>query len=195
MMSHLCNRCVREFLILPCTWFAFGLPSKTGCDTYPACAEHDLGNLCAHLCVSFGRLRLHPSEAHLVPYGRPIGGLIGGPQSITVPWWPRRYLSPIVPPRPWPLYEHYPYPIVLDTHASPLTSRMPILSPTLGSPPPHALTLHCRERPWLWYLACLSVGVKIIEIYLIPFCSNFYIRMFELIFTNILKVFVFLTNV
>jgi hypothetical protein len=32
MMSHLCNRCVREFLILTRTWFAFGLPSKTGCD-------------------------------------------------------------------------------------------------------------------------------------------------------------------
>jgi hypothetical protein len=34
MMSHLCNRCVRELLILARTWFAFGLPSKTGCDTY-----------------------------------------------------------------------------------------------------------------------------------------------------------------
>ena len=33
MMSHLCNRCVREFLILARTWFTFGLPSKTGCDT------------------------------------------------------------------------------------------------------------------------------------------------------------------
>jgi hypothetical protein len=32
-MSHLCNRRVREFLILARTWFAFGLPSKTGCDT------------------------------------------------------------------------------------------------------------------------------------------------------------------
>jgi hypothetical protein len=32
MMSHLCNRCVREFLILARTWFIFGLPSKTGCD-------------------------------------------------------------------------------------------------------------------------------------------------------------------
>jgi hypothetical protein len=31
-MSHLCNRRVREFLILARTWFAFGLPSKTGCD-------------------------------------------------------------------------------------------------------------------------------------------------------------------
>jgi hypothetical protein len=29
---QLCNRCVREFLILACTWFAFGLPSKIGCD-------------------------------------------------------------------------------------------------------------------------------------------------------------------
>jgi hypothetical protein len=33
MMSHLCNRCVRELLILARTWFAFGLPSKIGCDT------------------------------------------------------------------------------------------------------------------------------------------------------------------
>jgi hypothetical protein len=32
MMSHLCNRRVREFLILAHTWFVFGLPSKTGCD-------------------------------------------------------------------------------------------------------------------------------------------------------------------
>ena len=30
MMSHLCNRCVREFLILARTRFAFGLPSKPG---------------------------------------------------------------------------------------------------------------------------------------------------------------------
>jgi hypothetical protein len=33
MMSHLCNRCVREFLILARIWFTFGLPSKTGCDS------------------------------------------------------------------------------------------------------------------------------------------------------------------
>jgi hypothetical protein len=26
------NHCVREFMILARTWFAFGLPSKTGCD-------------------------------------------------------------------------------------------------------------------------------------------------------------------
>ena len=29
---QLCNHCVRESLILTRTWFAFGLPSKTGCD-------------------------------------------------------------------------------------------------------------------------------------------------------------------
>jgi hypothetical protein len=29
---HLCYHCIREFLILSRTWFAFGLPSKTGCD-------------------------------------------------------------------------------------------------------------------------------------------------------------------
>jgi hypothetical protein len=28
---QLCNHCVREFLILARTWFASGLPSKTGC--------------------------------------------------------------------------------------------------------------------------------------------------------------------
>jgi hypothetical protein len=32
-MSMLCNCCVRELLILARTWFAFGLPSKTGCDS------------------------------------------------------------------------------------------------------------------------------------------------------------------
>jgi hypothetical protein len=34
MMSHLCNRCVREFLILARTWFAFDLPSKPGVTPY-----------------------------------------------------------------------------------------------------------------------------------------------------------------
>jgi hypothetical protein len=33
-MSHLCNHCVREFLILARTWITFDLPSKTGCDKY-----------------------------------------------------------------------------------------------------------------------------------------------------------------
>jgi hypothetical protein len=35
-LSHLCNRCVYEFLILTRIWFAFGLPSKTRCDTRSA---------------------------------------------------------------------------------------------------------------------------------------------------------------
>jgi hypothetical protein len=30
---QLCYRCVCEFLILARTWFVFGLPSKTGCDS------------------------------------------------------------------------------------------------------------------------------------------------------------------
>jgi hypothetical protein len=30
--AQLCNHCVHEFLILAHTWFAFGLPPKTGCD-------------------------------------------------------------------------------------------------------------------------------------------------------------------
>jgi hypothetical protein len=34
MMSHLCNRCVREFLIMERTWFAFCLPSKSGVTTW-----------------------------------------------------------------------------------------------------------------------------------------------------------------
>jgi hypothetical protein len=34
MMSHLCNHCVRELLILAGTWFAFGLPSKPGVTSY-----------------------------------------------------------------------------------------------------------------------------------------------------------------
>jgi hypothetical protein len=33
MMSMLCNCCVRGLLILARTWFTFGLPSKTGCDS------------------------------------------------------------------------------------------------------------------------------------------------------------------
>jgi hypothetical protein len=36
---QLCNRCVREFLILTRTWFAFSLSSKNGCDRYRAFGE------------------------------------------------------------------------------------------------------------------------------------------------------------
>jgi hypothetical protein len=43
MMSMLCNCCVRELLILERTWFAFGLPSKTGCDS-PTEGRDSLGH-------------------------------------------------------------------------------------------------------------------------------------------------------
>jgi hypothetical protein len=45
MMSHLCNRCVRELLILARTWFAFGLPSKIGCDISRIKAVLTVGSL------------------------------------------------------------------------------------------------------------------------------------------------------
>ena len=45
MMSHLCNRRVREFLILAHTWFTFGLPSKTGCDISGIKAKLTVGPL------------------------------------------------------------------------------------------------------------------------------------------------------
>jgi hypothetical protein len=50
MMSHLCNRRVREFLILARTWFAFGLPSKTGCDR-SLC--HNIYQTQGEICVTF----------------------------------------------------------------------------------------------------------------------------------------------
>jgi hypothetical protein len=42
---QLCNRCVREFLILARTWFAFGLPSETGCDNRPTCHQPPKGDI------------------------------------------------------------------------------------------------------------------------------------------------------
>jgi hypothetical protein len=60
MMSHLCNRCVREFLILARTWFTFGLPSKTGCDKDPS-AEATLmgGKFYNDVWVNGGRELAH----------------------------------------------------------------------------------------------------------------------------------------
>jgi hypothetical protein len=65
MMSMLCNCCVCELLILARTWFAFGLPSKTGCDisgikvvltvgplTYSRMAVLRIIDLCP--CLDFG---------------------------------------------------------------------------------------------------------------------------------------------
>jgi hypothetical protein len=54
MMSMLCNCCVRELLILARTWFAFGLPSKTGCDIYAFNCHMDplVGLICFYVVVS-----------------------------------------------------------------------------------------------------------------------------------------------
>jgi hypothetical protein len=54
-MSMLCNCCVRELLILARTWFAFGLPSKTGCDSYISLAQT---NLCIHLAFNMHKFVL-----------------------------------------------------------------------------------------------------------------------------------------
>jgi hypothetical protein len=54
MMSHLCNRCVREFLILARTWFAFGLPSKTGCDKKILALRYEKGD--SRLCCQMRQL-------------------------------------------------------------------------------------------------------------------------------------------
>jgi hypothetical protein len=45
MMSHLCNRCVREFLILARTWFTFGLPSKPGVPSSWTTCSSPMGGL------------------------------------------------------------------------------------------------------------------------------------------------------
>jgi hypothetical protein len=55
MMSTLCNYRVRELLILARTWFAFGLPSKTGCDIYHAVHGPALNILFRWMCISFSR--------------------------------------------------------------------------------------------------------------------------------------------
>jgi hypothetical protein len=71
MMSHLCNRRVREFLILARTWFAFGLPSKTGCDNHLA----DLAETFANMRDA--RLRLNPEKCVFrVRQGKILGYLV-----------------------------------------------------------------------------------------------------------------------
>jgi hypothetical protein len=53
MMSGYINCCVRELLILVRTWFAFGLSSKTGCETMSMLADfapRDLHVTASALC-------------------------------------------------------------------------------------------------------------------------------------------------
>jgi hypothetical protein len=51
MMSHLSNHCVREFMILARTWFAFGLPSKTEFDTNTIQSYQSIFIICLHALV------------------------------------------------------------------------------------------------------------------------------------------------
>jgi hypothetical protein len=76
---QLCNCCVHELLILARTWFAFGLPSKTGCDRVEDVTWHTNGPLPGmptvvvlgtgdnKICVWRGML------VGLTPNGEPLG--------------------------------------------------------------------------------------------------------------------------
>jgi hypothetical protein len=78
MMSMLCNCCVRELLILARTWFAFGLPSKTGCDSYSLQRwSDDRSTATSHPRRSGNTLRPHWSAARAraggsTPRWRPV---------------------------------------------------------------------------------------------------------------------------
>jgi hypothetical protein len=75
---QLCNRCVREFLILVRTWFAFGLPSKTGCDSKSS--RSSLPRKASTLC-------LQPLGAAWLVTGRPWmlrPRIFWQPSSVTV---------------------------------------------------------------------------------------------------------------
>jgi hypothetical protein len=60
-----CNRCVREFMILARIWFAFGLPSKTGCDISGIKALLTVGPLTYTRMVA---LRTIDPYSHLNPW-------------------------------------------------------------------------------------------------------------------------------
>jgi hypothetical protein len=59
-MSMLCNCCVCELLILARTWFAFGLPSKTGCDISGIKAMLTVGPLTKSRMVILRIIDLYP---------------------------------------------------------------------------------------------------------------------------------------
>jgi hypothetical protein len=61
---QLCNRCVREFLILARTWFAFGLPSKTGCDNaLPALVSNQPHLPAFPIITHMNLLPMHPTPS------------------------------------------------------------------------------------------------------------------------------------
>jgi hypothetical protein len=66
---QLCNRCAREFLMLARTWFAFGLPSKTGCDRiYPNSFNYFLSSFNSSTNILYGLFEI---------------GTVSGSRSIT----------------------------------------------------------------------------------------------------------------
>jgi hypothetical protein len=69
----LCNRCVRELLILARTWFAFGLPSKTGCDI----SSVQRGKLLLGLVSDAGVWRVVRWEGAAEPWPLDSGGWTG----------------------------------------------------------------------------------------------------------------------
>jgi hypothetical protein len=88
---QLCNYCVCEFLILARTWFAFGLPSKTGCDSKSVdqkAYRSMIGSL-LYLCASrpdimlsvcmFSRFQSDPKECRLVAMKRIFRHLVHTP--------------------------------------------------------------------------------------------------------------------
>jgi hypothetical protein len=69
MMSMLCNCCVRELLILARTWFAFGLPSETGCDNGPSAPPQRIPT------GGFYSSIWYPDQRQYWPYGKKEGFL------------------------------------------------------------------------------------------------------------------------
>jgi hypothetical protein len=70
---QLCNRCVREFLILSRIWFAFGLSSKTGCDTYRQPTRLGLGLIGYEWPASLGVYRLRAVSGPTRPLWLGVG--------------------------------------------------------------------------------------------------------------------------
>jgi hypothetical protein len=70
MMSMLCNCCVRELLILARTWFAFGLPSKTGCDNIVKLVLQDINSVVSdlHLLLQGGNALAQPFHLQILLY-------------------------------------------------------------------------------------------------------------------------------
>jgi hypothetical protein len=89
---QLCNHCVREFLILACTWFAFGLTSKTGCDSSFRCCHrpHRRRHRCCRRCPP-RRRRRSPSRSPPTP-SHPT------PRALCALWIKCRFARPLTAP-------------------------------------------------------------------------------------------------